>query len=162
MIESMQAYCYGKAPALGNTLTVLDMTHTVGAYQIDKVDPLGACKGTNNSLWTVHLKGDAPTRPSETEVAGLLDITVDPRTAHLVKVDEPIGSQPATEQVNGFDLDGDNRADLAVTAFICDENGEPITALSNGTTPDQCVQMWVANGHGFDKLRTDRIAHTCY
>jgi peptide/nickel transport system substrate-binding protein len=42
-------------------------------------------------------------------------------------------------------------------------NGDPVTALSvTGGTPDQCLEMWYANGHGFEKLRTDRIGHNCF
>jgi hypothetical protein len=163
-LETMQAFCYGKQPALGTNVTVLDTTHTVGIYQADKIEPLGSCRGPQNSLWTVHLKGDAPTTITDPNLAGLIDVAVDSRVAHLVKVDSVPGTANTNpESMTGFDLDGDDRADLAITSFTCDENNDPVTALSAaGGTPDQCLQMWFANGHGFERLRTDRIGHTCY
>jgi hypothetical protein len=163
-LETMQAFCYGKQPPVGANVAVMDMNHTIGVFQADKVDPLGACKGAQNTLWTVHLKGDPPTQTVDTNIAGLIDVTIDPRVAKLVRVDEAPGSRPSSpEQMTGFDLDGDDRADLAVASFTCDDNGDPVTALSvAGGTPDQCLEMWYANGHGFEKLRTDRIGHNCF
>ncbi|MEO8550175.1 MAG: hypothetical protein ABI678_09375 [Kofleriaceae bacterium] len=162
--DSQQAFCYGKMPELGMRLSVLDQNKTLGVMVVDKVDPLGACRGTQSTLWTAHFHSEngAELTAAESGVAGLLDVTVDPRKARLVKVDEVPGDRPVTpEQISAFDLDDDGKADLEFVAFTCDDSGSPVTSLTNGA-PDQCVELWAAAGHTYEKIRTDRIGHNCY
>lgn len=162
--DQLIAYCYGKLPEPGTRLAVMDQTHVLGALVVDKAEPLGACRGAQSSLWTAHLRNDtgADLGTADSGVAGLLDVTVDARQAKLVKVDVVPGDRPVTpEQISAFDLDGDGRADLEFLAFTCDDNGNPVTVLTNGP-PDQCVEVWAATGRNYERLRTDRIGHNCY
>jgi hypothetical protein len=162
--ESMQAFCYGKQPELGSRLTVLDQTRVLGVLTVDKVEPLGACRGIAGSLWTAHVHTENGTElsPADSGMSGLLDVNIDPRTGKLVKVEDVPGGRPVgPEQISAFDLDGDGRADLEFLAFTCDETGNPVTTLTNGS-PDQCIELWYANGRTLEHLRTDRIGHNCY
>ncbi|MFT3700214.1 MAG: hypothetical protein QM831_44120 [Kofleriaceae bacterium] len=160
-VENMQAFCYGKEPTVGAEIALLDNVHTIGTFQVDKVEPLGACHNPGQvQLWQVHMKGDIPNpgTPADSGVSGLIDVKLDVRTAKMVRVEETFPNR-VPDSAFGFDLDGDNRADLATLSFTCDDNGEPVTALT--ASPNTCIEMWYSNGHGFEKLRTDKLSHSC-
>ncbi|HEY0251987.1 MAG TPA: hypothetical protein VGC41_10695, partial [Kofleriaceae bacterium] len=145
----------------GTAITVMDNVHTIGVFQADKIDPLGACRNAQASLWQVHMKGEVtnPGTPADSGVNGLIDVKADPRTAKMMRVEEPFPNRVPDSSI-GFDLDGDNHPDLAMLSFNCDDNGEPVTSLT--AQPNTCVELWYSNGHGFEKLRTDKISHTCF
>lgn len=159
-VETMQAFCYGKQPELGASVTVMDNAHTIGVFSADKVEPLGTCRN-QPALWQVHLKGDVtnPGMPSDAAVNGLLDVTANPRSAKTMKVDATFPNR-VPDSLVVFDLDGNDQPDLATLSFNCDDAGEPLTSLA--TAPNTCVEMWYWNGHGFEKLRSDKISHTCF
>jgi hypothetical protein len=162
--DQLVAYCYGKLPEPGTRLAVMDQTRMIGALVVEKAEPLGACKGSQSSLWTARLRNESGVDmgASDSGVAGLLDVTVDARHAKLVRVDEVPGDRPVSaEQISAFDLDGDGKADLEFVAFTCDDTGTPVTVLTNGS-PDQCVELWAATGRNYERVRTDRIGHNCY
>jgi hypothetical protein len=164
MPDQLVAYCYGSAPEHGSKLAVLDQNRVLGSLTVDKAEPLGQCRGAQGTLWTatLHNESSVALAAADTGVAGLLDLTVDPRKARLVKADEVPGDRPGTpEQITAFDLDGDGKADLEFLAFTCDETGNPVSGVPNGA-PDQCVELWAANGRTYERLRTDRIGHNCY
>jgi hypothetical protein len=164
MPDQLVAYCYGKAPDRGTKLAVIDQSHMLGSLVVDKAEPLGQCRGAQGTLWTVSLKNESTVAMTagDSGIAGLLDVTVDPRNARLVKADQMPGDRPGSpEQVTAFDLDGDGKADLEFVAFSCDDTGNPVSAVPNGA-PDQCVELWAASGRTYERLRTDRIGHNCY
>jgi len=162
--DQLVAYCYGKLPEPGTRLSVMDQTHVLGGLVVEKAEPLGQCSGKQSLLWTAHLRNDGGSDlgSADTGVAGLLDVTVDSRHAKLVKVDEVPGDRPVPpEQISAFDLDGDGKADLEFIGFTCDDSGNPVSVLNNGA-PDQCMEVWAATGHTYERVRTDRISHNCY
>ena len=162
--DQLVAYCYGKLPEPGTRLAVMDQTHTLGGLVVEKAEPLGACRGSQSSLWTARLRNESGGElgTADSGVAGLLDVTVDARHAKLVKVDDVPGDRPVTpEQISAFDLDGDGKADLEFVAFTCDDTGSPVSGVTNGS-PDQCVELWAATGRNYERVRTDRISHNCY
>jgi len=164
MPDQLVAYCYGTPPEHGTKLAVLDQTHVLGTLTVDKSEPLGQCRGAQGSLWTATLRNESSIAiaAAESGVAGLLDVTVDSRSARIVKAEEVPGDRPGSpEQVTAFDLDGDGKADLEFIAFSCDDTGNPVTGVSNNA-PDQCVELWAASGRTYERLRTDRIGHNCY
>jgi len=162
MPDQLVAYCYGKAPEHGATMAVMDQTHVLGVLAVEKSEPLSQCRGAGNTLCTAALRNDSGLALAvpDSSVAGLLDVTVDPRHAKLVKVDEVPGDRPgAPEQVSAFDLDGDSKADLEFITFACDETGNPVTGTG---AQDQCIELWAATGRTYERLRTDRIGRNCY
>jgi hypothetical protein len=164
MPDQLVAYCYGKLPEPGTKLAVMDQTHMMGALVVDKAEPLGACKGSQSSLWSVRLKneGGGEIAAPDSAVMGLLDVTGISRHAKLVKVDDVPGDRPVKpETITAFDLDGDSKADLEFVAFTCDDTGSPVTSLPTGS-PDQCVELWASTGRNYERRRTDRIGQNCY
>jgi hypothetical protein len=164
MPDQLIAYCYGKLPEPGTKLSVMDQAHVLGGLVVEKAEALGNCKGAQGSLWTVRLRSESggPMGTADSGVIGLLDVTVDARHAKLVKIDDVPGDRPSRpEQVNAFDLDGDDKADLEFVAFSCDDAGNPVTSLPTGS-PDQCLELWASTGRNYERLRTDRISQNCF
>jgi hypothetical protein len=164
-------YCYGKQPQIGDTITFLDATHTLGAATVDKVDPFGQCKGPSNVMWLVQFRGASSGLggvgglggPSGADtVTGLLDVTVDPHGAKTMTVDEVPANRPL-QNAAGFDIDGDGRVDLEFLPFTCDDRGDYVAPGVAGNTniPSTCLEMWYANGHTFERLHAERISPNC-
>ncbi len=161
-IGDNQAYCYGKKPELGEQITVLDSHKIVGIAHVDNVELIGACPLAQSSLWLAHVQpdsGDLQT-PSDSQIGAVIDMVLDRRAAHLVKVDRVPGDRPLTvDQVIGIDSDGDGAPDLEFLAFACDDQGQPPTGT--GVATGQCMEVWAITGHSAEHLRTDRISQNC-
>lgn len=158
-------YCYGKQPQIGDTVTFLDATHTLGVATVDKVDPFGQCKGPSNVMWLVQFHGDSIDLSGLSgvdTVTGLLGVTLDPHGAKTMTVDEVPANRPL-QNAAGFDVDGDGRVDLEFLPFTCDDRGDYVAPGVAGNTniPSTCLEMWYANGHTFERLHAERISPTC-
>ena len=157
--NDLTAYCYGKRPEPGEHIAVVDYRHALGVLRVDGADPLGnTCPQTQPLMWIVHVtleSGDL--QSNDTQVAGFLDVTVDPRLGHLMKVDRVPGERPINpEQVLAVDTDGDSIPDLQFQLFACDDQNNPSPASAA-----QCSEVWYGHGHALERIRTDRIPQSC-
>ncbi len=158
----LTGYCYGKQPQPGDRVTFLDATHMLGVATVEKVESYGSCKGTANTMWTVHFRSDtAIDFNGEESVTGLLDVTVG-ANAKVMAAEEAPPNRPL-ESASTFDLDGDGRRDLEFLAFTCDDHGDYVVpGLGATNLPSTCIEMWYAKGHTFERLQADRITSNCF
>ena len=157
MSTDASAYCFGKKPEVGDTMTVIDTHNVLATLRIESSTPSGPC--SQPQFWQVQTKiasGDL-SNANDSQMFGLLDITVD-RNAHILKDEHvPPARQGQAETVIAIDSTGDNEPDFEFLQMKCDDSGSP---TSSGAS--FCIEVWYASGHHFELLRTDRFQTSCY
>jgi len=147
--------CFGKKPEVGDLMTVLDAHHVVAVLRVESVSPIGSC--TSGQPWMVQNKlesGQLDTNLSDPALVGLLDVAIDARTAHVVKVDRgPDNHAIAPDKVYAIDTNGDGTPDLEFVEVAC--------ASSASTGSSECIEVWYSSGRRFELLRTDRVQTSC-
>jgi hypothetical protein len=151
----LTGYCFGKRPEVGDQLTILDTHHVLAVVRVDSVSPIGTC--STGQTWLVQTKlesGALDTTANDPSTVGLLDVAIDPRGAHVVKVDHGPGDRPATaEKVIAIDSNGDGAPDLEFVGVAC--------ADAPSSTGTECIEVWYSAGRRFEWLRTDRVSTSC-
>ncbi len=132
--------CVGPEPHVGDTITVVDDTHTVAEVRITKSQALSPKCDT---LWQISgevVRGDMTQSRSSKQI-GLIDGSLDRRVARRVDEDriKSPTDNPETRVLLGVDRDGDGTADVVITQFNCDAQGQP---TSSGTAVDFCIDIW--------------------
>jgi hypothetical protein len=132
--------CVGPAPQVGDSITVVDDEHTIAEVRITK---LQAMTPQCSTLWSFSgeaTRGDL-SQSKASKTIGVIDPTLDRRSAH--RIDEDHITSPAegpeVRVLLGIDRDGDGTADMVVTQFNCDAQGQP---TSPTTAVDFCIDIW--------------------
>jgi len=153
--------CWGVAPRIGETATLLDQNGHLGDIRVVEVEEkaAGRCRGTKD--WRFHfvrLSPD-PGRSPNDQVA-LFDVDLTPSRARTIVKSGQVPRPDTREGVQvwkAVDLDGDGAADLAGTAYQCDAHGDPA-----GRRIRQiqfiCIDYWTGRGDSWRLVRHDQFA----
>ncbi len=156
----LTAFCIGKRPELGEVLSVIDSHHVLATLRVETAQPMGS-NCTPPQSWMVQVKlesGDVNTSSSDPQTMGLLDLALDSRNAHLMKLDRVPGDRKVTlDSVWAVDTNGDGAPDVAFVKTQCDDSGQPSSAPTGA-----CIEVWYPAGRNFELLRTDRIPASCF
>jgi len=132
--------CVGPAPQVGDSITVVDDTHTIAEVRITRIQAMAPqC----NTLWSFSgeaTRGDL-SQSKSSKTIGVIDPGIDRRLAHRVDEDHIESPTPGPEVrvLLGVDRDGDGTADMIVTQFNCDKQGQP---TSSSSAVDFCIDIW--------------------
>lgn len=147
--------CVGTSPTIGDTILVVDENKTVAEVRVTKSSPLNPKCDT---LWQITgevLRGDM-TQARANRAIGLIDRGADPRTAR--RMEESRLTSPSTNpDVHvglGIDRDGDGNADILVTQYACDSNGQPTG--SSGAV-DYCIDIWSKRDNVMKRAWTTKL-----
>ena len=126
-------YCFGAAPVVGEPIEIVDINHYIGRVHATQVESFRTCKG-DGSIWQVQLEadGELATDVDLRQVAGLIDVPVDTRRAHLVNVEHAPPDVKTMEMGLGADTDGDGHIDIEFVLAPCD------VPNAHG----QCFEVW--------------------
>jgi hypothetical protein len=150
--------CVGASPNIGDTVIVVDDTHTLAEVRITRSAPQSPKCDT---LWTVNgdiIRGDM-SQSRGTKAIGIIDPATDRRSARRVEEDKLISPNPSPDVrvALGVDRDGDGTADIIVTQYACDAQGQP---TSTGSAIDFCIDIWCKRDKVMKRAWTTKLA-TC-
>jgi hypothetical protein len=146
------AYCYGKAPLVGEIATVFDENGRRANLVIRTVTPqLDGCG--NESNWVVATTAQGDISQLSYMAAAVIDWEGDART-HTVPAVQIPGLRQGENVWTGFDDDGDQLADLVVTSFSCDPSGNVSQQYPSGA---YCMSYYRREGSSYTMLRTDIV-----
>jgi hypothetical protein len=129
--------CFGAEPKVGDIITLLDETGTVGEVRISETAPFVLAGRSNKScegLWSVKtelIRGDLSNMVGRT--MGVIDPGLHPRLGRMIPKEQlsaPSGRADETPAV-GFDRDGDRVADIVLSQSTCDGSGS------------MCIEEWL-------------------
>ncbi len=148
-------YCIGKKPEVGDLMTVLDTHHVAAVLRVESVSPIGSC--TSGQPWMIQNKlesGQLDANTSDPALVGILDVAIDARGAHVVKVDRgPDNRTIASDKIYAIDTNGDGEPDLEFVGAACPDSASATSA--------ECIEVWYSIGRRFELLRTDRVSTSC-
>jgi hypothetical protein len=158
--RELRGQCFGRAPALGETASVIDDRGVVAQVRVvsaqETRDPCG-----NVSLWEVgyeRVRGDPAARSSYMTLA-VFDLVLGPRSRLLPDPGVlPAPGGPAWAQTwSAIDIDGDGGADFALVGYTCDRDG----SAQAGGREAFCAEYWFADGGSWTRQRLD-ITPVCF
>ena len=153
--SDLTAYCYGKKPEAGELITVVTTHRVIATLRIEFVNT-GQC--AQAPFWAVQTKlesGDVA-NANDPQMLGTLDIPFTSSNGRLVKLDHLPGDRPSHDAA-AIDTNGDGDAELVFVEQACDDAGKPSTSPTG-----ECIDVWYAEGHRLEPLRTDRIPQSCF
>jgi hypothetical protein len=152
-------YCItGKAPEVGDRMTVLDSQRVLGTIRITQVTALNDGCSQNTSWMTQGTLDSGDLSNPSGAVIGVLDVPLDLRSAKLIGIDKsPSGHPWGTDTIYAIDNNNDGGPELEFVQFGCDDTGN---TSSNPT--GTCSEVWTSRpNRGLEKIRSERVV-TCY
>ena len=154
--------CWGKAPVVGESASVLDPTNGVlGDLRISEVTPqLDTCGKIQRWEYKYTVESGSLDRAQWGSSLALFDIDVRPGRSQLLP--DTLKTRPPDqrfgEQVFALvDRDGDGNGDLIGTAYMCDKNGDPRASLPS---VGYCIDYWDLVHGDWRMIRHDFV-ETC-
>jgi hypothetical protein len=150
--------CWGVAPEVGETATLIDQNGTLGTIRVTTVEEKRSphCQETRDWRFTFVHASRAPDRSDSSPIA-LFDVDLYPGRSKLIRSGQPPDTRPGVSVWNAVDGDGDGIADFVVTAYPCDDQGDPPTRRMR---PSEfiCVDYWAGGAPAWRLLRHDQFS----
>jgi hypothetical protein len=162
--ESSQGTCMGGEPRAGDTGALFDfegdylgkirVTYVVSSQRDD------LCAAESAFDFTYELVDMRKAAGAVTFAVAVFGVEVDPAKARLItdsgKLVAPDGN-PAAQPWLGMDGDGDDSADIMVTAFEC-RSEAPLPPVAPGVSVDVlCLEYWRSGAGRWNKVRRDYL-----
>jgi hypothetical protein len=161
MIDVKAGRCYGKAPVAGEIGWVVGSQKNHGTVRIGKVEPSDTNCPTPQ-FWSFEIEevdaSLAGLEPYGSYILIDVDVTASARVVEPSRVKGPDnGESPWIAIDRSGSTSSDNPADMIVTAFACDEQGQryPNGGYSNG---GYCMDYYThGGGSRWDLIRRDVV-----
>ena len=149
--------CFGPAPQLGETITLLDKQRVIATVRVGGVSPLGDGSCNENGQWLVN-GTTASGQLTWQSTMGVIDLPIDPHVARQVAADHvPGGLSASLEEAVAIDANGDGTPDYVFIGYSCDDSGAQVV----GNSLTKCLDVWATGGRRAERLRQDRWRN-CY
>jgi hypothetical protein len=160
LLDVHSGRCYGKGPTVGEVGWVVGSQQNYGTIRITNVEPSEPSCATPQ-FYTFELEAiDGSLDGAEPYGSYVLldvDVTSNARVVEPSRVRGPDGESPWMAIDRTGSADSDNPADLIVTAFACDEQGQkyPPGQYGNG---GYCMDYHTSIGSRWELARRDVVA----
>jgi hypothetical protein len=146
------AYCWGKPPVEGESLTVFDETGRRASLSVRTVTPQKDGCG-NDTSWIIATTAQGDISQLSYMATALVDWEGEVRS-HVVQAQPIPGLRPGENAWSALDDDGDDIADLVITSFSCDTAGTISQQYPSGA---YCMSYYRREGTSYSMLRTDIV-----
>jgi hypothetical protein len=154
--------CWGKAPVLGETASVIDPQGGVlGDLRVSEVTPqLDSCGKIQRWEYKYTVESGSLDKAQWGSSLALFDIEV--RAGRSQLLPDTLKTQPPDRKIGEqvfalIDRDGDGNGDLIGTAYMCDKNGDPKVNLPG---VGYCIDYWDLGRGDWRMIRHDFV-ETC-
>ena len=159
LYDTRSGRCYGKGPTVGEIASLVSTQDHHGQVRITKVDASEPNCATPQfysfEFETIDARLDG-VEPYGIYVLLDVDVTSNARVVEPGRVRGPDGESPWMALDRSGSADSDNPADLIVTAFACDEQGQkyPSGQYGNG---GYCMDYYTSIGARWELARRDIV-----